>query len=448
MSSKTVQDDLARRLGYRMLAVEWDRDHLLIGCRRALGSAPPWLGPVIDAVLQQYPVKPSGRHHELTALIASTEEFQDAVFVSRSGRHWQIRSLPVGDLDPDELRMATSRWPVPTLGTEAALADLLRVDLPVLLWLADPKRMLRRRPDGGLQPYRYRWLERHGRTPRLLEIPGPLLRHVQRRLLERVIDRIPPHPAAYGFVRGGGPHRNAAQHVGADWVINFDLRSFFAGVRTGRVAGIFTAAGYPASVVALLAGLVSRPTPEFVLRGMPDGGDPSDRALLRARLRAAHLPQGSPSSPAIANLVAFNLDCRLNRLAKNAGFGYTRYADDLTFSGSGPRPAAGFVPLVRKIIIDEGFAPNDRKLRIRGRGQRQLVTGIVVNQHTNLRRRDHDRLRAVLHDAIRNGPDAANRDHHPDFRAHLEGRVGWAEQLNPTRGARLRRQLELISWPS
>lgn len=430
-----------------MLTTDWDRDQLLIGCRRALGSAPPWLPPVIDAVLRRYRVKPSGRHRELSALIGAVEEFQRAIYVGSGVPTWRVRSLPVGDLDPAEVRMATPPWPVPVLGTEAALADLLRVDLPVLLWLADPRRMLRRRSDPDVQPYRYRWLERPGRAPRLLEIPGPLLRHVQRRLLERVIDPIPPHPAAYGFVPGGGPQRNAQQHVGANWVINFDLRTFFAGVRTGRVAGIFTAAGYPEAVVTLLAGLISRPTPEFVIRGMPTDGDPSDRALLRARLRVAHLPQGSPSSPAIANLVAFNLDCRLNGLADRLGFRYTRYADDLTFSGRGPRPDARFIPLVGRIIIDEGFAPNDRKLRIRGRGRRQLVTGIVVNQHTNLRRRDHDRLRAVLHDAVRNGPDAANREGRPAFRAHLEGRVGWAEQLNPVRGARLRRQLDSIAWP-
>jgi hypothetical protein len=75
---------------------------------------------------------------------------------------------------------------------------------------------------------------------------------------------------------------------------------------------------------------------------------------------------------------------------------------------------------------------------VRGAATRQVVTGIVVNQGTNTVRSEYDRLRAVLHNAARTGLEAQNRAGHPDFAAQLWGRIGWVEQLNPERGARLR----------
>lgn len=103
-----------------------------------------------------------------------------------------------------------------------------------------------------------------------------------------------------------------------------------------------------------------------------------------ARLRQAHLPQGGPTSPALANLVCFHLDARLSGYAKEADAHYTRYADDLTFSGSAAlrRHAAPFVRGVGTIVADEGFALNPAKTRVEGRGDRQQVTGIVVTNNS------------------------------------------------------------------
>jgi hypothetical protein len=79
--------------------------------------------------------------------------------------------------------------------------------------------------------------------------------------------------------------------------------------------------------------------------------------------------------------------------------------------------------------------------------QRQIVTGLVVNQRANVPRADYDRLKAVLHDAARNGPDHANRTGHHDFRAHLLGRISWVRASNPDRAAKLDRTFAAISWP-
>ena len=93
-----------------------------------------------------------------------------------------------------------------------------------------------------------------------------------------------------------------------------------------------------------------------------------------------------------------------------------------------------------------GFAINGSKTRLMRRARPQRVTGIVVNDHVNVPRRGYDDLKALLHNCCKHGPASQNRDRRTDFRAHLDGRVGWVEQVNPNRGAKLRTAFDAISW--
>lgn len=169
---------------------------------------------------------------------------------------------------------------------------------------------------------------------------------------------------------------------------------------------------------------------------------------LGRRLATPHLPQGAPTSPALANLAAFGLDRRLAGLAAALGVTYSRYADDLTFSG--PRllaaRAAGISATVATIAREEGFAVNEGKTRLATRAERQLVSGVVVNDWPNVTRAEYDLLKATLHNAARHGPAGQNRAGVPDFRAHLLGRIAWVESLHPARGERLRQTFGRIDW--
>ncbi|MDP1847890.1 MAG: hypothetical protein Q8K79_08865, partial [Solirubrobacteraceae bacterium] len=135
-------------------------------------------------------------------------------------------------------------------------------------------------------------------------------------------------------------------------------------------------------------------------------------------------------------------------LAAALGATYTRYADDLTLSGGSllHARAAGVRTRVTRIAAEEGFTVNDRKSALMTRAGRQRVCGIVVNDHPNVPRDEYDRLRAILHNAARHGPAAENRAGVPDFRAHLLGRIGWVESVNPARGAKLRARFARIAW--
>jgi hypothetical protein len=240
----------------------------------------------------------------------------------------------------------------------------------------------------------------------------------------------------HGFVPGRGPHTFAAAHAGQRTVVRVDLTAFFASVAAPRVYGLLRSAGYPEPVAHSLTALCTNRTPASVLRSAPS--TMADRPYRLALLRGPHLPQGAPTSPALANLCAFRLDRRLTGLARSFGAVYGRYADDLAFSGDlRPNRAEALVSRVEAVVADEGFRVHAAKTRIRGRGDRQSLAGLVVNEHPAVARDEYDRLRAILHDAARNGLDAANRELRPDFAGYLTGRVAWVGHRHPARAAKL-----------
>ncbi len=442
--SRDPAEPIARALSWGFLAApQWNRASLVWTGAEVLGHRHRWLPGVVGSVLAAYHRPPTDRPDELAQfLLRATpmpELIGEAIGKRRPVRVQTVITVPGA--------MGRRRWPVPALDDLGDLAALVDVPLEQLDWVADLKGLQRRTAPGPMHLYRYRWISRPGAVPRLLESPTPLLRAVLRRLVAEVLPWVPVHPAAHGFVRGRSALTNAAVHVGAQTLVCFDLRTFFAGLRAARVSGLFASMGYPEAVTATLTGLCTHRTPNRVLGSMPAGGDPTARHRLRAELRTRHLPQGAPTSPGLANLACFTLDRRLADYADAAGLSYTRYADDLAFSGAEVAVGALF-RTVAAVTADEGFTLNPAKTRVRSAQQRQQVTGVVVNRQLGVAREDHDRLRAVLHDAARNGPAAANRAGHPNFRAHLDGRVGWVESVNPARGARLRARFEAIVWPA
>ena len=169
---------------------------------------------------------------------------------------------------------------------------------------------------------------------------------------------------------------------------------------------------------------------------------------LRAMYSRPHLPQGAPTSPALANMTFYRADCRLNALARAAGASYTRYADDLAFSGDEhfAKRAERFGSHVAAVVEGEGFRVNHRKTRIMRRGVRQHLAGLVANRKMNVPRRDFDRLKAVLTNCVRFGPQSQNRERHPEFKAQLRGKVGFVASVNPAKARRLWAIFERIQW--
>ncbi len=419
---------------------------------------PRWVRPLVRRVLADHPAPPRDAPRALVAELIGAGGLPPALPDGRSQvvvRRWA--AAPTAMAAPGRRASGVVMdWPVPALDTVADLARLLRLSTDDLDWFAG----LTHRPRGAAESpaghgshHRYRWLAKAGGGHRLLEVPLPRLAAIQRHLLRAVLEPIPLHDAAHGFRRGRSAHSHAAVHTGRAVVLRLDLESFFATVTAGRVYGLFRTAGYPEPVAHALTGLVTTTTPRSVRSSCPGPGpgepplDPAAAARLDAALRTPHLAQGAPSSPALASRCLYRLDRRLAGLAGalDGQVRYSRYADDLVLSGDDPA-LARLGPAVAAIVTDCGLRVAPAKTRVLTASSRQVVTGLVVNDHVAVRRDTVDRVRAVVHDARVHGPAAANRTGRPDFREHLLGLVSWVAQTGTPRARAVAAEASEIRW--
>jgi retron-type reverse transcriptase len=259
---------------------------------------------------------------------------------------------------------------------------------------------------------------------RTIAAPRPALREVQREILRQILDKVPAHEHAHGFVRKRSTVSNARPHEGSALVVKLDLRDFFPSIHFRRVLGLFTQLGYAHEVSVALAGLTTyRP----IVAG-------------ERMISPGILPQGAPTSPALANLVARRLDERLGGLAKKVGATYTRYADDLTFSfAARPENLGRFFWWVDQIAQQEGFVERADKRRVLGRGNQQRVTGVVVNQGLHVPRELRAEPPAELHQLRKAGtkPD-------DETAARIRGFAAYVKMVEPARGAKLVAEVEAI----
>jgi RNA-directed DNA polymerase len=342
---------------------------------------------------------------------------------------------------------AARAWNLPILRTVGELAVWLRVSLRELEWFADARGLLSKENSIRLQHYHQRILSKRGGQVRLIEAPKERLKAIQRQLLIEILEPVPVHDAAHGFCAGRSIQSFAAPHVGQRVVLKLDLQDFFPSITAARVSALFRALGYPETVADLLTGLCTTITPLDVWESANDISR-AERRRVETLYGRRHLPQGAPTSPALANLCTYRLDCRLAALASRAGGRYTRYADDLAFSGG-----VEFARRVKRLRIyaaslalEEGFAVHHRKTRIMPAAARQKLAGLIVNDKLNIRRNDYDQLKAILTNCARHGAATQNREQLADFRAHLLGRISFVQQINPQRGARLRDLFGKIEW--
>ena len=272
---------------------------------------------------------------------------------------------------------------------------------------------------------------------RNISAPMPRLKRAQEWILCNILERIPLHQAAHGFRRGRSIVSNARPHVSADVVINLDLENFFPTVTYQRIRGVFRSFGYGEQVATILALICSEPE---VVEVQIDG-----RTYFVAQSER-FLPQGAPSSPAITNIICRGLDARLAHAAGKLGFTYTRYADDMTFSGAGGDPAnvARMLRRAEYVAGKEGFRVHPQKTRVLRRGRRQEVTGLVVNDQVSVSRRTLRRFRATLFQIERDGPAGKRWGNGGNILDSIEGFANFVAMVDPEKGAALQRRVRAV----
>jgi RNA-directed DNA polymerase len=221
--------------------------------------------------------------------------------------------------------------------------------------------------------YRRFKIKKSGGGTRDIASPRTYLKVIQWWVLDNIFrgQKFPDN--VMGFVRGRGVHSNAQFHLGADHILNMDLKDFFPSIKIDKVKSIFHSLGYNSIVAEQLSEICTL-------------GD--------------CLPQGAPTSPSLANLTAFDLDHSLTDLAESSGLKYTRYADDLTFS-SKFKISEDFKLAVAAKINRRGFSVNERKTRFRGQGGRMEVTGVVINAHAQPPRQWRNKVRMIFFQATK-----------------------------------------------
>jgi len=215
-------------------------------------------------------------------------------------------------------------------------------------------------------------LKKNGKDYRSLSAPDPNLKNIQKSVYYVLLKPLKSHESAVGFVYGKSIVHNAKKHVGAQVVINLDLKDFFGSTNSTRVYQFYKRLGW---------------------------GKTCARILTNICCYRDSLPQGAVTSPYLSNLLNYKMDTRLNNLCKKFGGSYSRYADDLSFSFKKYTTSnKQMLPIVKKILHEYGYIVQKRKkIRILRSHQRQTVTGLVVNNKVNLPREIRRKIRAMEH---------------------------------------------------
>ncbi len=352
-------------LAEAFLSGPWELEALIARGQSVLARKSRWLRPLATRVLVAFPEGSRPRVDRLADFLRDDERF------------WKARRRPPTlryDRWPEPIMTPApgppGSWPVPAIATSAELARLLDVEPNQLDWFSDYQARERTAAVEPLRHYRYRWMMKRSGSLRLIEAPKPRLKRLQRGVLDAILAGIPPHEAAHGFRPGRSVLSFVEPHVGRSIVLKMDLRDFFVTISAARVIAIYLTAGYPEPVARLLTGLCTNTIPRTIWeRAVELRGDGTRAATSwqDGRLyRSPHLPQGAPTSPALANLIAYRLDARLAGLARAAEAHYTRYADDLVFSGGEAfaKSIDRFPIHAAAIAMEEGFTVQHRKTRV------------------------------------------------------------------------------------
>jgi RNA-directed DNA polymerase len=285
-------------------------------------------------------------------------------------------------------------------------------------------------------------LKRDG-TTRPISSPEPVLMSVQRWVLRNVLRPLAPHPASFAYQSGRSIVQCAEQHLGARWLVKLDLHDFFGTIDEARVYRVLRDLGYAPLISFELARICTR------MRGERHFGFGMPEVIHSyAVARRGVLPQGAPTSGALANAVAASLDRRLASLAAANGVVYTRYSDDLVFS-TGPSfdraRAAVLIGEVFGAIADNDFAVHRKKTRVVPPRARQVVLGLVLGRGRvqlmpEFKRRVDVHIRGVAKFGL------AEHALHRGFRSmisfvnHVDGCLAFAASVEPEHAAEARRR--------
>lgn len=320
---------------------------------------------------------------------------------------------------------------LPLIDTAGELAELMQISLSELRFVAY------NRTVSEVTHYEKFQLPKKTGGFRTISAPMPKLKSAQHWILQEVLNKLPVHAAAHGFVTKKSIVTNAKEHLQNTLLVNIDLKDFFPSIHYPRVKGFFKAIGYSEQIATIFALICTESEVDEV---------EIDKKTYYVKSGDRSLPQGAPTSPAITNLLCRRLDARFTGIAKKYGFTYTRYADDLSFSAPEEKKEEfkQFIGFVKKTIKSENFILHPDKFKVLRKGARREVTGIVVNQKLSVSSDKMKKFRAVLYQIEKDGLQGKHWNGSRNVLASLKGYASFIYQVDPVKGKPLLERVNKI----
>jgi RNA-directed DNA polymerase len=283
---------------------------------------------------------------------------------------------------------------------------------------------------------------------RVIQIPQDDLKYLQKWILVNILEGISSHPSCKGFDKTLSIKKNAEVHLNSEALLKIDLMRFYDSVNEKRIYGVFKKLGYQSNLAVSLAKICTVVPDDRVLFSFK-----KKELILKQRIEKSSegiLPQGAPSSPKLSNLIAVSIDNRLTKLAEKHSLHYSRYADDLTFSGS-IDALKKIKKTVYRIIKDEDLFVNYSKTNLLTKGKPFFVTGLSVNNsHVTIPKKRKIEIEHHLFHCLKNGVEehfSKSGITHRNFKDWLLGNIAFVFSVEKGLGQKYFDDFNKIQWP-
>lgn len=283
---------------------------------------------------------------------------------------------------------------------------------------------------------------------RVIQIPTDELKYLQRWILINILEKVPSHSSSKGFEKTSSIKLNAEVHLNKESLLKVDLLRFYDSINEKRVFGLFKHIGYHPNLAVSLAKICTIVPDNQFLRSFKNK-ELELKSLIISKSEGL-LPQGAPSSPKISNLISISLDNRLTKLAINNGLCYSRYADDITFSGN-IEILKKIKSSVFRIIKEENLFVNYSKTKLLIKGNPFFITGLSVNSNrvTIPKKRKID-IEHHLYHCIINGVEKHVTKcgiKNKNFKDWLLGNIAFVFSVEKELGEKYFADFNRIQWP-
>jgi len=315
------------------------------------------------------------------------------------------------------------------------LSILLNVEYPIL------KKLIANRDFY----YSYYLIKKKKGGFRRIIAPYRNIKILQIWIKENILDKVEVNKKATGFIKHRSILMNAKFHENNSIILNLDLANFFESIPEKRVYGIFKSLGYSSNLAVDFAKICTTKISEYTFDNLSDAEKVHFEDL--RNLKEPFLVQGAPSSPGLSNLVCRKLDLRLSKLANKLGANYSRYVDDITFSGS--EINLPNFDILKKIIEDEGFKINWNKGGRYKRGQKQLVTGLLIDRKVRITKKFKKEIYRHLYFCKKYGAYSHFQRISPDKgykKEWLLGKIYYVHSIEPDEAKKMLEIVKQINW--